>query len=249
MAKMSLLEIVQDIMSDMNSDEINSINDSVEALQVAQIVKSSYYNIIDGKDFPWLKELFQMSSSGTLTRPTHMTLPENVIDLDWIKYNNKKATETRNKYTTIKYKTPEDFFSIINQRVSTDFNIQIVNDTTGIQLNIITNQAPTYFTSFDDVTLVFDSFDSAVENTLQSSKTQCLGKRSVIFTMQDSFIPDMPVQMFSYLLNEAKSTCFAVLKQMPNAKAEQQAMSQKRRMSQEAWRIKNGITYPNYGRK
>jgi len=59
----------------------------------------------------------------------------------------------------------------------------------------------------------------------------------------------MPVQMFSYLLNEAKSTCFAVLKQMPNAKAEQQAMSQKRRMSQEAWRIKNGITYPNYGRK
>lgn len=246
---MTLLEVVQDIMSDMNSDEINSINDSVEALQVAQIVKSTYYNIIDGKDFPWLKELFQMSSSGTVARPTHMTLPENVIDLDWIKYNNKKATETRNRYTTIKYKSPEEFFNIVNERVSTASNIQIVSDTTGIQLNIINDQAPTYFTSFDDETLVFDSFDSAVENTLQASKTQCYGKRSVVFTMDDDFTPDMPVQMFSYLLNEAKSTCFAVLKQMPNAKAEQQAMSQKRRMSQEAWRIKNGITYPNYGRK
>jgi len=249
MAKMSLLDIVQDIMSDMNSDEINSINDSVEALQVAQIVKSSYYNIVDGKDFPWFKELFQMSSSGTLNRPTHLTLPENVIDLDWIKYNCKKQSETRNRYKTILYKTPEEFFNIVNERVSTDSNIQIVSDPTGIQLNIITNQAPSYFTSFDDDTLVFDSFDSDVENTLQSSKTQCYGKRSVVFVIEDNFVPDMPVQMFSYLLNEAKSTCFAVLKQMPNAKAEQQAMSQKRRMSQEAWRIKNGITYPNYGRK
>jgi len=148
MAKMSLLDIVQDIMSDMNSDEINSINDSVEALQVAQIVKSSYYNIVDGKDFPWFKELFQMSSSGTLNRPTHLTLPENVIDLDWIKYNCKKQSETRNRYKTILYKTPEEFFNIVNERVSTDSNIQIVSDPTGIQLNIITNQAPSYFTSF-----------------------------------------------------------------------------------------------------
>jgi hypothetical protein len=249
MAKMSLLEIVQDIMSDMNSDEINSINDSIEGLQVAQIVKSSYYNIIDGKDFPWLKELFQLTSSVTTTRPTHMTLPEDVIDLDWVKYNCAKVTETRNKFTTIKYKTPEEFFDIVNRRVSTDSNILIVEDTTGIDLNIYTDRAPMYFTSFDDETLVFDSYDSSVESTLQTSKTQCHGKRSVAFTLDDSFTPDMPVQMFTYLLNEAKSTCFAVLKQMPNAKAEQQAISQKRRMSQEAWKIKNGITYPNYGRK
>ncbi len=38
MAKMTLLEIVQDIMSDMDSDEVSSINDSVESLQVAQHV-------------------------------------------------------------------------------------------------------------------------------------------------------------------------------------------------------------------
>lgn len=246
---MSLLEIVQDIMSDMNSDEINSINDSVEALQVAQIVKSSYYNIIDGKDFPWLKELFQMASSGTASRPTHMTLPESVIDLDWIKYNCFKTGETRNRFREVKYKTPEEFFNIVNERVSTASNVTVVTDTTGVQLNIINNQPPSYFTSFDDETLVFDSYDSAVDTTLQASKTQCYGKRSVVFTMSDSFVPDMPVQMFSYLLNEAKSTAFAVLKQMPNAKAEQHAMSQKRRMSQEAWRLKNGITYPNYGRK
>ena len=60
MAKMTLLEMVQDIMSDMDSDEVNSINDSQEATQVAQIIKSTYYNIIDGRDMPFLYELFQL---------------------------------------------------------------------------------------------------------------------------------------------------------------------------------------------
>ena len=55
--------------------------------------------------------------------------------------------------------------------------------------------------------------------------------------------------MFSYLLNEAKSTAFLTLKQMANQKAEQQSVSQRRRMSQESWKITNGITFGNYGRK
>ncbi len=93
------------------------------------------------------------------------------------------------------------------------------------------------------------NLNSTVETNLQNSKTQCHGKRSVAFTLSDSFTPDMPVQMFSYLLNDAKSACFVTLKQMANPKVEQQAVSQKRRMSQEAWRISNGISYPNYGRK
>ena len=54
MAKMNLLAMTQDILSDMDSDDVNSINDSVEALQVAQIIKTTYYNIIDGKNYAFL---------------------------------------------------------------------------------------------------------------------------------------------------------------------------------------------------
>lgn len=249
MAKMTLLEMTQNILSDMDSDEVNSISDSTESLQVAEVIKTTYYNIIDGRDYPWLKELFQMSASGTTARPTHMTLPENVIDLDWIKYNCIKSGETRNRFKTIKYKTPSEFLDIVNDRVSDNDNVTVISDSTGVELNILTDTAPTYFTSFDDETLVFDSYDSTIESTLVASKTQCFGKRSVVFNMTDSFIPDMPVQMFSYLLSEAKSVAFITLKQTPNSKAEQASVSQKRRLSQEAWRIKNGITYSNYGRK
>jgi len=51
MAKMTVLEIVQDILNDLDGDAVNSINDTVEALQIAQIVKTTFNNILDGKDF------------------------------------------------------------------------------------------------------------------------------------------------------------------------------------------------------
>jgi hypothetical protein len=249
MAKMTLLEMVQDILSDMESDEVNSISDTVESLQVAQIIKSTYYSIIDGRDYPFLHELFQLDSNGTIARPTHMRLPETIIDLDWIKYNKKKSTETRNKYEKVIYKNPEDFLDIVNKRDSSSNDVQVVVDSTGIELNILNNKAPEYFTSFDDETLVFDSYDSTIDSTLQNSKLQCFGKRSVVFTLEDSFIPDLPVQMFSYLHNEAKATCFARVKQITDVKSEQASVSQKRRMSQDAWKVSKGIQYPNYGRK
>lgn len=249
MAKMTLLEMVQDILSDMDSDEVNSITDSAESLQVAQIVKSSYYAIVDGRDYPWFKELFQLETSGTTSRPTHMKLPETIIDLEWIKYNARKSTDTKDKFVKVTYKAPEDFLNILDQRSSNASNVVVINDTTGIKLNVINNHYPTYYTSFDDEYVVFDSYDSDIDSTLQNSKSQCHGKRSVPFVLDDDFVPDMPVQMFSYLLNDAKSAAFLTLKQMPNQKIEQRAVSQKRRMSQEAWKVASGIKFPHYGRK
>jgi len=249
MAKMTLLEMTQDILSDMDSDEVNSINTTPESLQVAQIIKTSYYNIIDGTDYPFLYELFRMHTSGTTDRPTHMNLPDDIIDLKWIKYNTKKLSTDKDLYKKIRYKTPEEFMYITDQRDSTDTtNIKIVADSTGISINVFKDRPPAYFTSFDDITLVFDGYDAVLETNLQNSKSQCYGKRSVAFTLSDTFTPDLPVQLFTYLLAEAKSAAFVVLKQMANPKAEQTATSQRRRMSQDAWRLKKGITYPNYGR-
>lgn len=249
MAKKTLLDIVQDILSDMDSDEVNSINDTIESLQVSQIVKSTYFNIIDGKDWPFLYQFFQLEASGTSLKPTHMKLPETVIDVSIIKYNRRTSTDTFDRFEEIKYKTPEEFLDLVNVRHSDATNMLVVTEASGVKLNIINDQAPMYFTSFDDEYLVFDSYDSILDTTLQTSKTQCQGKVHPTFTLSDTFIPDLPAQMFSYLLNEAKSTCFLVLKQSANQKAEQHSISQRRRMSQDAWRIKKGITYPNYGRK
>ena len=256
MAKMTLLEMTQDILSDMDSDAVNSINTTAESLQVAQIIKTSYYSIIDGKDYPFLYEMFRMFTSGTLDRPTHMNLPDTVIDLGWIKYNNRLTSTAKDLYQKIQYKTPEEFMEILDTRDSTATNVKVVVDSTrygtstGISLNILNDKQPQYFTSFDDESLVFDSYLVTLEDNLQNSQTQCWGKKSIPFTMMDDFTPDIPVQMFTYLLNEAKSACFLTLKQMANQKAEQISVTQRRKMSQDAWKLQTekGIMYPNYGR-
>ena len=249
MPKMTLLDIVQDIMSDMESDDVNSIDDTVESLEVAQIVKSTYYSLIDGKDWPHLYQLFQLTPSGSTDFPTHMTLPERVSDLTWVKYNCRTLTDTKDSVRKIYYKNPEDFMSLLDARSSSDSFIQVVSDPSGVKLNVYNDRAPAYYTSFDNETIIMDGFDDEVDDTLQSSKTQCYGKIDPVWTMDDTFIPDLPANAFSYLLNEAKSTCFIVLKQTPHQKAEQNAISQRRRMSQQAWRVAGGVSYPNYGRK
>jgi len=246
---MSLLEIVQDILSDLDSDEVNSISDTVESLQVAQIVKTTYFNIIDGKDWPHLNQFFQLEPSGDANKPTHMRLPDNVIKLNYIKYNKKESGNTYDKFINITYKTPEDFMRLLDTRHSDASNVLSVTDDSDVTLNILNDVAPTYYTSFDNEHVIFDSYDSVVDNTLQESKTQGYGKLYPTWTMEDSFTPDLPVQSFSYLLNEAKSVAFVVLKQAPNPKAEQHSVTQRRRMSQEAWRLQGGVTLPNYGRK
>lgn len=249
MSKLTLLDIVQDILNDLEGDPINSINDTVEAQQVAQIVKTTFFNIVTGKDYAHKKELFQLTGLGNTNKPNYFLIPETIESVDWIQYNTRSSTDTKDKYTYLLYLEPEDFLFILNARDSSSTTVQVVTDFSNIPLNILNNKAPQYYTSFDDEYIIVDSFDSSVESTLQTSKVSSRGKRTLEFTIDDAFIPDIPVQMFSYLLNESKSTAFLILKQTPNQKAEQHSISQRRRMSQEAWKVKKGITYPNYGRK
>lgn len=249
MAQMTLLAIVQDILNDMDGDEVNSINDTVEALQVANIVKTTYFNITDGKENPWMRELFTLTSLADTNKPTHLQIPSNIVNVEFVKYNIRTVTDTKDKFTTLTYKEPIDFLAILEKRDSSLSTVQVVTEFGGTKLNVYNNKEPQYWTSFDDNYIILDSFDNEVDSVSQSSKTQCYGKRYPTFTLSDGFVADLPVQMFSYLLNEAKSTCFLTLKQAPNQKAEQHSVTQRRRMSQEAWKTKKGIRYPHFGRK
>lgn len=246
--RMTYLEIVTDILSDMDSDEVSSIFDTVESNQVAQIVETTYYNIIDGKDWPHLYKPFQLTESSTTT-PTHMAIANTVMDIQYVKYNVRKVADTRDRYTEMMFKEPHEFMKMVDDRDSSATNIDQVTDPSSILINVYNDRAPTYFTSFDEETIIFDAYDSAVETFLKTAKTQCYGKVYPTVTRVDSFYFDLPQDAFSYLLNEAKSTCFITLKQQQNIKADQHASLQKRRMSQEAWKLRNGITYSDYGRK
>lgn len=247
--KMSLIEIVQDILNDMDSDEVNSIDDTQESAQVAQIVKSTYFALISNRNWPHLKKGISLEAPGTTATPTHMKLSDNVKELSFINYNKARDGETRKKYQSVSWVEPDDFLRATNRRNSDEANIDIIIDPSGIELLIRNDQAPTYYTSFNDTHVVFDSYDSSVDDTLQESKVQAQGYVNPIWLPEDDFIPDLPEEAFTLLLEEAKSRASLKLKQTQDVKAEQEAGRQNRWLSRKDWRVHGGIQYPDYGRR
>lgn len=247
--KMSLLEMVQDILNDLESDEVNSIDDTPDSVQVAQILKTSYFELMSNREWPHLKRLMTLSHSGTPERPTHILLPENVKEMEYFAYDCTNTESNKYEMREIKFKYPDEFLRICSSRNNDTRNVRDVYDVGGTKLIIKTNSPPSYWTSFDDKYLVCDSYDSEVDDALKASKTQAMAVIMPVWETRDDFVPDLPVDAFAGFLAEAKSTAFLTAKQMMNDKAEQKAVRQARYMSRKAWRAHGGVRYPNYGRR
>jgi len=249
MSKRTLLEMVQDIMNDISGDFVNSIDDTEESMQIAQIVMSTYFAMMSNRNWEHLKRTVALNSYGDITRPTHMKFVEDIKELVSLNYNARKLTDTTDKYLPIKYYSPDMFLMRSNQLNSGASNVETITDPSGITIFIRNDKAPEYVTSFDDNTLVFDSYDSGVETTLQESKFQAIAYMMPSWTHADSFIPELPAEGFSGLIEEAKSKTSYSLRQVANQKAEQEATRQRNWMSRKNWQIGGGIKYPDYGRK
>lgn len=246
--KFTLLEVVQDCLNDLDADFVNSINETVEAAQVAQIAKTCFNEMISNRDWPHLKQLSQLEASGDTLKPTHMRVPDGVKRLEWIKYDKKRVGETRLRYEDVIYKYPDEFLNIVNRRNSDNTNITSVTDFSGTTILVVDDAAPAYWTSFDDEWIVFDAYNSALDDTLKKAKTQIQIIKEPVWTVADDFIPDLPEEAFAAFVEEVKSTAFLALKQMANQKAEQKAARQNRWLSRKAWKAKGGVRYDDYGR-
>lgn len=249
--KKTLLTMTQSILSDMDSDEVNSISDTVESLQVAQIIENAFYYHSSINTFPEHREIFTLDALADVDRPTHMQVPTTVSVVDWVRYDVQTATSTDLRYTDIEYLPPDEFVNSTSSRASSDATVQTVLENSDIKLLVRNDRAPSYWTSFDDEFLVFDSFDSDVDSTLQKSKTMCYGVTMPVFSLTDSYVPDIDDHLFPLLENEAKSQAFIDLKQQANPKAEQRARKvlTKHQYREDRLGSEKRFLGPNYGRR
>lgn len=231
----TLLEIVQDILNDMDSDPVNSIDDTTEAGQVAQIVRTTAEELLSSRNWEDYKLLTNLEGLADTSNPTKMLIPLTIEEVEWVKYDGKDVT----------YLTPYEFKTLLfNRSVITG-----VIDANGYVLN----RNPSYYTSFDGKYLHFDGYNSLVDTTLQTNKSTVYGKKALIWTHTDGYTPDIPEKMFPVLVAEAKSTCFIALKQQANVKEESKAKRGRTRLQSENYRLKvaRNLTNKktNYGRK
>lgn len=86
--KYTNLDYVQSILSSLGSDEVNSVSDTTESLQVLDVLKTTYFNIIARTDPAEHKQLVQLEPSLDPAVPVLMYIPDGVKSLTWLKYFN-----------------------------------------------------------------------------------------------------------------------------------------------------------------
>lgn len=233
--KLSLLDITQKILSSLDSDPVNSIDDTVESLQVAEIIKECYYSLMAERDWPFLHELGQLEGLADVANRTKMRIPETVNKIKWVKYNKKE----------IQWLPAPEFHNLIMTR-TVEPNVVDAN-------GYVLNADPQYWTSYDDDYVIFDGINLATETTLHSSNSSIYVVKAPTWTHSDTFVPDLPDKFFPTLLAESKAQAFLELKQMSNQREEQKARRGRYTMQNEAWRNEFGEyrynTKVNYGRR
>lgn len=226
---MQLLEIVQNVMSAFSLEEVNSIEDVPESIQIAEIVKETYYEIISHREWEFLNTTFSLLASGDNTKPVLMTIPNTVTDIKSIKYLNEET----GKYEDVIYLTPEDFLENMN-RISSGSDVDSITgmlDQANIKVKVYNNKQPSYFTTFDEQTVLFDAYNKEYDITLQESKVLGYGNKKVSFHIEDDYEIVMPEEMiWSYLLPEVKSVASVNILQTVNQKEEQRSRRGRFRM-------------------
>ncbi len=234
--KKTLLEIVQDILNDLDSDSVNSIDDTIEATQVANIVAQTYFDLISDRVIPEHFELFRLVALSDSERPNYMRLPDDVGTIEEVWYN--KSSDGEQEYKEIHWHDPSDFLRHTSARNSSASDTKIVLDiNSSTQLLIYTDRMPFMYTSFDNKHLVFDSHDATIDDSLQAGKSRGYGQLIPTVTLTDGFTFDFEAKYFPYLLAEAKSRSFSILHKTIDQKVEQTARRHKSFIQSEKYRF------------
>lgn len=238
--KSTLLQLVQSILSDMDSEDVNSISDTVEAQQVASVIEDTYFNLISARNIPEHNKLIPLISLADNDKPTHFTYPTRTKELIRLDYN--IGTAASPDYREIVYVEPLIFLDRMDQSAK-----KVTTVDQSVELFVGNDRAPSYYTSFNDNHIIMDAYDASVEANLAASKTRAFCSIYPTFSQTDSFEPDLDDTLMPLLLAEAKSTCFSLFKGGSDPKVEQSARRLKSYVQNDQYKTRIGVRN-QYGR-
>lgn len=253
MAKDTLLVIVQGILSDADSDEVNSISDTIESMQCARVVKTIFEDVVTGnRDLTYHEKIIRLTATDTNT-PNVMERPAGLINIEWVQYDKRLTAGGAQRYSPIRYRDPESFFSFVSGRTIGASDIDAVTLDSGHVIPVKNAQAPTYYTflqGYDDI--IFDAYDSGLETNLQNSKSLAYGEVKPTLALTDGAIPDLPEHLFNTLVSSARALYFdlfkdGVTKQVDKLERRAEVRAQRVRHITKTERDNNPT--PHYGRK
>lgn len=244
----TLLYTVQRVLEKLDLDVVDSINDSQDAILVAREAEDTFFDMISRNEWPDRHDLLEVQSVSNVELPTALRLPPNVLGISSLRYDvTDPSTDTDKVIKNLEQLDPEDFLDLVYSRNSTSSEVfsAVYKD---IPLYLINNEAPTYFTTFDNEYIILDSWLSDVETTVQGHKSVARGSQNPIWLHDDNY--EIPVEnnIFPLYLSELTASCSVYLNGAQSLEDERRRRLGISRMRRKAFRTDVDTKKNNYGR-
>jgi hypothetical protein len=242
MANYTVLDIIQKTLAVCNLEPVTDVDESVEADQIFELLKTAYDELLDDIDWDYLQtngqlELnsfeFRQKTLGVDADTVEMfKLPDNALQVNWIKYDTNDLI----------YITPKEMTDLLDSRDQTLSTVDAIGAVNNAD-------SPTRWTTYDDIHIVVDQYDGS----LAANKTDCLfiTKPAVLGVAGD--VPSIPERMMPVLLNMTIAEAFATINGdiVMDRRYRKKARNQLAKIKRWASRInKKDSTYSqDYGRK
>lgn len=208
--KQTLLEMVQRIAEYIDGEVINSISDTRESSQIANIVKETYQYLMQTREINTRDNIVHFDDVvQTEQKPNYLKYQDTVFEIFDLKYRDLET----GRYSTVQWIEPPLFLQKSLSLNPDDENVQQVVDYAGITYFIRNDKQPQYYTSFDDIHIAFDSFNSQYEDTIHDNNVIAQGRYMPEFKLEDDFVPNMAPQHFPLLLSKSKEVAGIELKE------------------------------------
>lgn len=234
----TLLQVVQNVLSAMEADNVNSISDTVESVAIARVAEETFFELISQSDWPHLEVLETADSHSSLESPNVLRIPKNIKNIKGFWYDGSR----------LKYLPIEEFIEMSNQLDVSKENVVLSQVGANTYLNCYNDTAPRVFTLVGDSLVVTDSYNSNESSTLLGHKSLISGTETPYFELDDNFVPKMPDSMLSTYLAMVKRSAFLYFRREPSTKDERAALAGMSKLLRNKSSLYNKSSRVNYGR-
>lgn len=184
--KLTLLQIVQDLLTAIDAENVNSVGDTPESGMCVNIANRAFEELATHRHWKHFRTYSRLSASTNLN---DLILPTGTIAFD--PYN---LWYDSTNIAPINYMTPEKFLEFTVLRNTSESNIEEIDD-----IKVYNDRDPQWFTSDDDEILRFDAIPDNISGLDASLTRALIYKLPTSRLSADAEVFDLPYVMFSAL--------------------------------------------------
>lgn len=223
MPKYNLLQMVQRVARAINSDEISELHETVEADDIQNILIDCLDEMLGRQDWEFLKDRPYQLLPGT--NALSLSVPSDISRIQKIRYRADSEPGDIAQYRTVSYMSASEFLDMMQKHNPAEADSVTVT-VNGVPLVGKNNRPPRYWTSFDESTVYFDSYEGTLDPTgVDPAKTAVLASVYPDLAHGDdpTWVAPMPEKLFAQWYQEAVAEASVQLRQFENPRAERRS--------------------------